>query len=449
MQIDAEFQALIPPLSQEEKAQLEANIVADGCRDPLVVWPLPVFTVDYSDAQDGSDMESYVYAEAQHHSHYTQDEGVSEYKTWGNDEEVGEKDWPCLLLDGHNRFEICTRLVLPYDVVLKEFASREDSIEWIIHNQFGRRNLSDYQRGVLALRMKPIIEARAKAKQALAGGDKKSDEAKSLSLKSDKAITPIRTDETIAVLANLGKDTIRKVEQIENTAAPEIKALAASGNISINLVAQFIALTEAEQQEALAAIKASQEPPKEIIREAISKAHVANNSGNNEWYTPARYIELARTVIGGIDTDPASSEIANRLVKAKTIFTAAEDGRDQIWHGRVWLNPPYAQPLINEFIEAVTSKYESGEITEACVVVNNATETQWGQRLLSCASAVCFLKSRIKFLDPEGNATGAPLQGQAIFYMGDCVDAFLSACKSEGIAGPLHGWHTALPSRRL
>jgi len=161
------------------------------------------------------------------------------------------------------------------------------------------------------------------------------------------------------------------------------------------------------------------------------RAHVANNSGNNEWYTPAQYIELARQVMGGIDCDPATSEIANQTVKAETFFTAADDGLAQTWRGRVWMNPPYAQPLINDFAEAVSAKFESGEIDQACILVNNATETQWFQRMLSVANAVCFPKSRIKFIDPSGKP-GAPLQGQAIIYMGDNVRAFRAVFKPEG-----------------
>lgn len=162
-----------------------------------------------------------------------------------------------------------------------------------------------------------------------------------------------------------------------------------------------------------------------------NKVHVAKNSGENEWYTPAKHIELARAVMGGIDCDPATSEIANRTVQATTIYTADDDGRDKTWRGRVWCNPPYAQPLMGDFAEAVAAKYESGEIEQACILVNNATETQWFQRMLGAASAVCFPKSRIKFLDPQGNP-GAPLQGQAIVYMGESVQAFKDAFSVEG-----------------
>jgi hypothetical protein len=162
-----------------------------------------------------------------------------------------------------------------------------------------------------------------------------------------------------------------------------------------------------------------------------NNVHVSKNSGVNEWYTPSRHIELAREVMGGIDCDPATSELANKTVKATKIFTVDDDGRAQEWTGRVWMNPPYAQPLMNDFAEAVSAKFESGEIEQACILVNNATETQWFQRMLAVSSAVCFPKARIKFLDPQGNP-GAPLQGQAIIYMGDSYAAFVGVFKSEG-----------------
>ena len=74
------------------------------------------------------------------------------------------------------------------------------------------------------------------------------------------------------------------------------------------------------------------------------------NTGEFERYTPAQYIEAARRVLGEIDLDPASCEIAQRTVKAVEYFTAKDDGLEQEWHGRVWLNPPYAQPVIAQFV---------------------------------------------------------------------------------------------------
>ena len=122
--------------------------------------------------------------------------------------------------------------------------------------------------------------------------------------------------------------------------------------------------------------------------------------------------------MGGIDTDPASCEAANATVKAVTYYDLKSDGLKKKWFGRVFMNPPYAQPLIAEFSRAVASKYSNGEISEAIILVNNATETEWFGDMVKQSAAVCFPKGRIKFVDKNGNPGGAPLQGQAILYMG-------------------------------
>lgn len=73
--------------------------------------------------------------------------------------------WGDILIDGHNRYEICTKHNIPYKTVQKEFGSREAVIEWIILNRFGRRNLPAHERARLALRLKPVIAEKAKAQQ--------------------------------------------------------------------------------------------------------------------------------------------------------------------------------------------------------------------------------------------------------------------------------------------
>jgi phage N-6-adenine-methyltransferase len=146
-------------------------------------------------------------------------------------------------------------------------------------------------------------------------------------------------------------------------------------------------------------------------------AHVANNSGNNEWYSPPAIVEAARRVMGGFDLDPASSEIANARVQASQIFTAEDNGLLQRWPiGRIWMNPPYAQPLIGKFALRFADEIRRG--SQGIVLVNNATETQWFQTLASAASAICLPSSRIRFVSPNGKVGGTPLQGQAIFYAG-------------------------------
>ena len=146
--------------------------------------------------------------------------------------------------------------------------------------------------------------------------------------------------------------------------------------------------------------------------------HVSHNSGENEWYTPPKFIDAAKEVMGGVDVDPASSKVANDTVQATKYYDTESDGLKKKWTGRVWMNPPYSQPHISRFCDTLADKLETGEVTEACVLVNNATETAFGQRLLSLCQAVCFPSGRIKFLDVEGEAKGAPLQGQMILYFG-------------------------------
>lgn len=168
-----------------------------------------------------------------------------------------------------------------------------------------------------------------------------------------------------------------------------------------------------------------------LVAFAKGKPHVSNNSGQNEWYTPTELIELARATMGTIDLDPATSLKANETVKAEQIFTEQDNGLEYEWGGNVWLNPPYAQPLISEFSDKLIS--ELPNINQSCVLVNNATETNWFQNMLVKSSAVCFLKGRVKFIDLDGNPSGAPLQGQAILYFGDNLKGFFENFSAVGI----------------
>lgn len=162
------------------------------------------------------------------------------------------------------------------------------------------------------------------------------------------------------------------------------------------------------------------------IVERKTQPHVLHNSGENEWYTPPEFIEAARATMGSIDVDPASSEIANEIVQAETFYDIDNNGLVYKWRGNVWLNPPYSQPQVSDFTKAVVGKYLDGEISQACVLVNNATETEFFQRMLTYCAAVCFPKSRIKYLDETGNPKHTPLQGQAILYFGANLDLFVS-----------------------
>ena len=159
----------------------------------------------------------------------------------------------------------------------------------------------------------------------------------------------------------------------------------------------------------------------------VKKPHVVSNSGDNEWYTPAKYIEAAREVLGSIDLDPASNDFANETVKASVYYTEEMDGLEQEWFGNVWMNPPYSTALLSRFAD----KLISSNFSQAIVLVNNATETAWFEKMISKATAVVFHKGRIRFVKRDGEH-GVPLQGQAFIYYGDNATKFLKVFSEYG-----------------
>jgi len=165
------------------------------------------------------------------------------------------------------------------------------------------------------------------------------------------------------------------------------------------------------------------------LHEAEQHNHRAQGTGENEWYTPFEHIEAARQLLGVIDLDPASSVTAQAVVKAAKFYTLADDGLKHNWHGRIWLNPPYAQPAIQRFTEMMVREVNAGRVTEAVMLTHNYTDTEWFHIAESVCSAICFTRGRIAFLDPDGRKA-APTQGQAFFYYGKRLKEFSKAfCK--------------------
>lgn len=154
-------------------------------------------------------------------------------------------------------------------------------------------------------------------------------------------------------------------------------------------------------------------------------------TGENEWYTPREFIDRARLALGEIDLDPASSEAAQVLVGATRYFTELDDGLSKEWAGRVWLNPPYAQPAIQNFADKVCAEWVADRIEAAIVLTHNYTDTTWFQQLARHSRAICFTRGRVKFVSPTGELA-APTQGQAFFYIGPDVSAFEAAFADVG-----------------
>jgi hypothetical protein len=219
--------------------------------------------------------------------------------------------------------------------------------------------------------------------------------------------------------SQLSRITLAEVG-IDHNDSPKFRLLA---KLPVDTFEEHIAKVKSENEELNTAY---------FCNLAKGKPHVSHSTGESEWYTPSIYIEAARQVMGSIDCDPASSKKANEIVKAATYFTKQTDGRKQVWHGNIWLNPPYTQPLVSEFCELLVKKYKEGEVQQACVLVNNATETNFFQEMLTVCSVVCFIKGRVKFVDTEGKESGAPLQGQAILYFGKQHQKFAEAFRQFG-----------------
>ncbi|MCG3208599.1 MAG: hypothetical protein FOGNACKC_02210 [Anaerolineae bacterium] len=153
------------------------------------------------------------------------------------------------------------------------------------------------------------------------------------------------------------------------------------------------------------------------------------SSGENEWYTPAPYIDRARQVLGRIDLDPASSDIANQVVQAATYFTSETDGLSQLWPGRVWLNPPFDASA--EWSSRLAASYEAGQTEAAVLLVKVAFGYNWFNELWE-NYPICLARERISFVKPDGTVIGPHKVGSAFFYFGEDFDRFAAGFADVG-----------------
>lgn len=209
--INEELRAYIDPLTEDEYAALERSLLTEGCRDALMLW--------------------------------------------------GD-----ILVDGHNRYGICQKHNIPFNTVQnKSFQSMDDVHLWMIDNHLGRRSVSDFQRGVLALRKKEIMAARvAQAQAAQASSEKPAD----ADVATPTAGEPPLTREAIARAARVSSATLGQIEKIQKTAAPELVSAVKAGVISINAAAAVASLPGEKQVAAVAGGKKELRQAARQVREA-------------------------------------------------------------------------------------------------------------------------------------------------------------------------------------
>lgn len=304
------------------------------------------------------------------------------------------------IIDGRNRYKACRELNI--HPTFKEWRG-SDVLAYIVSKNLHRRHLNESQRAMVGARL-------ANMKQGERTDLEPSPNSSNVVSQSDAS-----------KMLNVGTTAIKEAKQVIRRGTPELIKAVDDGKIAVSLAEKATELPTEAQEVFVQEVKQGQKPS-EAFRE-VAKPHVANNSGNNEWYTPMEIVEAARMVLGEIDLDPASSELANSVIKAKQFYTIEDSGLDKAWHGNIWLNPPYSSDLIVQFIDKLKSEIEAQNVREAIVLVNNATETQWFLKLANTAAAVCFPTGRIKYWGPDGEKN-SPLQGQAIVYIGEAVYKF-------------------------
>lgn len=230
--VNEELKAYIDPLTPDEHAALERSILAEGCRDALVLW--------------------------------------------------GD-----VLVDGHNRYGICQQHGVPFQTVQNtRFASMEDVHLWMIEQHLGRRSVSDFQRGVLALRQKDILAERRASATSATSADGPSDTAPDAGASSDSGPTALRSPqsgrEAIAKAARLSSSQVVMIEKIQKQAAPEVVAAVKAGSISINAAAAVASLPAEEQVAAAHAGTDELKQAAKRVREAKRKPKPTPEAPSND-----------------------------------------------------------------------------------------------------------------------------------------------------------------------
>jgi hypothetical protein len=154
-----------------------------------------------------------------------------------------------------------------------------------------------------------------------------------------------------------------------------------------------------------------------------------------EWYTPPPYIEMVRSVLGTIDLDPASNDVAQTWIQAGTYYTKEQDGLIQPWFSRVYCNPPYGSPevrlMAQRFLEKAIACYQDGDI-EVAILLLNRSEAQWYKELSAQVTAICEVTRRINFIDENGIPQKSPRYYSDFLYLGGEPERFQEVFSAVG-----------------
>lgn len=154
---------------------------------------------------------------------------------------------------------------------------------------------------------------------------------------------------------------------------------------------------------------------------------------DGEWYTPAPIIDRAKALMGGVDLDPFSSDLAQQTVGARRYLTKHDDALVVPWPmGKtLWCNPPYGRAMAH-CVRRTIDEFDRSW-SEGIILVNNATDTHWFQQLARMSSAMLLFGRRIKFIHPEGTLIDRNTRGQIALYVGENIIGFTQHFHDLGI----------------
>jgi transcriptional regulator with XRE-family HTH domain len=250
--INEDLKSFVDPLTATEYAALERSLLAEGCRDALVLW--------------------------------------------------GDT-----LIDGHNRYAICRQHGIEFRTVQNNsFASIEDVMLWMIDNHLARRSVSDFQRGLLALRKKEIVAARMAHKAAEAQAETEG--------AADPTDPPWNTREDVARAARVSSNTISQIERIQKAATPQLVEAVRTGTISINAAANVAQLPEAVQIAAVAGGRKELQQAARQVREQKAATRPRKETPEGE---PVDEATRMRTEIASLKDRVATLLTENEVLKQK------------------------------------------------------------------------------------------------------------------------------------